>query len=510
MLIVIITRTDLRDEIAMAADEAFALSPISARATLPSEADYDAIREAFMETARGRWFLGEYGKRNRNADTGMVLDAVARIEATIAGQKQTAANELPDALVLIRGLLSDAKAGANRTMSGSDAEEALAAINKGVRIIREISWTLREYGTDARICDMLDMQVSVIEGSHLRTIAPEKRDAVLATFDLLIRRIGELGGSSGAAPWSDAETMPSATGQDAPAATTAEAAPPAFETAPGSVSGPTALTGPDEVGMMMPETATQQNSAHNAFAQETPVQDNSVQEEASVLGTSVPDPAAHDPSSRETPGREPSGRDSSVHDTSADADDTLQTPSPSFPASAATLMISQAEVAPIEFSEQEAVATDSDATALDPETEHDLAVLDAIALEMAEPETAHANLAEPPHGVDAGTTETDTIEMDAIETGTIATDLAETGVADVAMAEIDIVSPVAIASVAVEAAPKTAMAVDPKPAPQVPSQPPSLGASLIASGIVSSRSAVHDVLAPLRRMSQAERIAFFS
>src|SRR5712675_135535 len=105
MMIVIVTRDDLRDEFLMA-DDAFALSPISARAELPSEQDYDAIREAFMETARGRWFLGEYGKRNRNADTSMVLDAVARIEATIVAQKQpVVANELPDALVLIRGLL---------------------------------------------------------------------------------------------------------------------------------------------------------------------------------------------------------------------------------------------------------------------------------------------------------------------------------------------------------------------------------------------------------------------
>src|SRR5207237_5736890 len=104
------------------ADEAFALSPISARAALPSEEDYDAIRDAFMETARGRWFLGEYGKRNRNADTTMVLDAVARIEATIAAQKPPPpASDLPDALVLIRGLLSDAKASAARTMSGPDA-----------------------------------------------------------------------------------------------------------------------------------------------------------------------------------------------------------------------------------------------------------------------------------------------------------------------------------------------------------------------------------------------------
>src|SRR3979490_515635 len=78
MMIVNVTRDDLRDEFMMA-DDAFALSPISAGATQPSEQDYDAIREAFMETARGRWFLGEYAKRNRNADTRMVLDAGARV-----------------------------------------------------------------------------------------------------------------------------------------------------------------------------------------------------------------------------------------------------------------------------------------------------------------------------------------------------------------------------------------------------------------------------------------------
>src|SRR3982074_2322350 len=89
MMIVIVTRDDLRDEFMMA-DDVFALSPISARATQPSEEDYDAIRDAFMETSRGRWFLGEYAKRNRNADTSMVLDAVARIEETLAAQRQPA------------------------------------------------------------------------------------------------------------------------------------------------------------------------------------------------------------------------------------------------------------------------------------------------------------------------------------------------------------------------------------------------------------------------------------
>ena len=73
------------------AEEAFALSPISARAAQPSEEDYDAISAAFMETSRGRWFLTEFAKRNRNADTSMVLDAVARIEDSIAAQRRSIA-----------------------------------------------------------------------------------------------------------------------------------------------------------------------------------------------------------------------------------------------------------------------------------------------------------------------------------------------------------------------------------------------------------------------------------
>src|SRR5436305_15161794 len=101
-MIVSVTREDLRDEFTMA-DEAFALSPISARAALPREEDYAAISEAFMETSRGRWFLGEYAKRNRNADTRMVLDAVARIEESLATQKQAASEtRLDEALAAIR------------------------------------------------------------------------------------------------------------------------------------------------------------------------------------------------------------------------------------------------------------------------------------------------------------------------------------------------------------------------------------------------------------------------
>jgi hypothetical protein len=52
-----------------------------------STEDFDLIEAAVMETARGRWFLREYARRNRNADTKVVLDAVERLkEAVLDGR----------------------------------------------------------------------------------------------------------------------------------------------------------------------------------------------------------------------------------------------------------------------------------------------------------------------------------------------------------------------------------------------------------------------------------------
>src|SRR5690242_17070405 len=61
-------------------DEHFSLSP---SAPPPTEADYDAITAAVMETVRGRWFLGEFAKRNRNADTERILERIDRIETLL-------------------------------------------------------------------------------------------------------------------------------------------------------------------------------------------------------------------------------------------------------------------------------------------------------------------------------------------------------------------------------------------------------------------------------------------
>jgi hypothetical protein len=172
------------------ADEAFALSPISARAAMPGEADYDAISAAFMETSRGRWFLSEYAKRNRNADTRMVLDAVARIEQNLAAQKDAAPEHaLAEALAAIRQTVDEARTAA--ALGGAAVEESLAPIREGAQVIRETLLRLREIGVGGRIYDLMDSQVSAIEAGCRQIASTDAKAALSAAFDLIDHRIKE-------------------------------------------------------------------------------------------------------------------------------------------------------------------------------------------------------------------------------------------------------------------------------------------------------------------------------
>jgi hypothetical protein len=186
------------------ANQAFALSPLSARASLPSEEDYDAIREAFMETARGRWFLDEYARRNRNADTRMVLDAVSRIEETLAQQRQAPPpppeDKRPEMLAAIGSAVDGAEQKTVAALDGLGLEESLAPIRKGARIIKEISWRWREIGADGRICDLLDSQVGAIESGCETIAAADPRAALREAFEAIKTSISAFSDIAGAAP----------------------------------------------------------------------------------------------------------------------------------------------------------------------------------------------------------------------------------------------------------------------------------------------------------------------
>ena len=50
----------------------------------PDDGDYETFSAALSASARGRAFLTEYARRNRNADTGQLLAAIAQLQRTVA------------------------------------------------------------------------------------------------------------------------------------------------------------------------------------------------------------------------------------------------------------------------------------------------------------------------------------------------------------------------------------------------------------------------------------------
>lgn len=56
--------------------------------------DYDQIHSAVLETKRGRWFLGEFARKNQQVESQLVLDAIAALEGKITQNSSAAAPEI--------------------------------------------------------------------------------------------------------------------------------------------------------------------------------------------------------------------------------------------------------------------------------------------------------------------------------------------------------------------------------------------------------------------------------
>jgi chemotaxis regulatin CheY-phosphate phosphatase CheZ len=146
---------------------------------LLSEADYEAIEAAVMETARGRWFVAEYARRNRHADTTMLLAALDRIEATIRGKGSVHSIdhvrfdlvEMAKAISRTKAEIASIKTDTEQHGKCGEAtdeldsivlatETATSHILAAAEQIQEIAWTLREQGLDSKVCDLLDSKAT--------------------------------------------------------------------------------------------------------------------------------------------------------------------------------------------------------------------------------------------------------------------------------------------------------------------------------------------------------------
>jgi chemotaxis protein CheZ len=140
-----------------------------------TDADYEMIAAAVLETARGRWFMSEHARRNRHADTRLVLDAIEKLERMIGHRHDTVeAERMRVDLVEMMNAITRTKteiAAIRPTRDASNhfdqasmeldaivgaTEKATSAILATAERVQEIAWTLREQGVDASVCDLLD------------------------------------------------------------------------------------------------------------------------------------------------------------------------------------------------------------------------------------------------------------------------------------------------------------------------------------------------------------------
>ncbi|MET0678168.1 MAG: hypothetical protein ABW175_20410 [Bradyrhizobium sp.] len=491
----------------------------------------------------------------------MVLDAVARIEQALAAQQRlqqqqemqaaqlAEAGALPAALSAIRNAITGAEGATAAALDRLALEESLAPVRKGVRIIREISWRWREIGADSRICDLIDSQIVAIEAACDQLVGADPRAALIDAFDMIR---AELDSHDEAAPVVGDEIEASAPELGLPA----EAAPPDTASRPADAAAvrpaeaPAATAAPVQDKAPMAAPPVHAPAASNEAA--VPMAQVAAQPaiELAVASPSVADDIIAAAPDAARPGKPvetqpaPQPAQALVEPVKAAA-----APAPAMVERAAVmdefaLAVGDDDLDIVVVSKAEADAQDeallelvaAEMGAPDPigdkisssihfDIEDPVSVDDDIVATFAEPIAPAPSPAQPIAAAQPPAPPTPVIAA-APEPRPVTVARPEPIVApSVPVAQPSAPAAQAPAPVMQQPA-KAAPVVQEKPAPAVQEQSmvltamlhplpkplpqPSLGATLIANGLLQRPVAANDPLTPIRRMTQPEKIAFFS
>lgn len=177
----------------------------------PGDFDFEEIEAAVLESERGRWFLAEYARRNRNADTDRLLDAIRRIEASMPAEPSPAASgevdrvrrairEMADEIASLRREIAAIRARdqdddhhvdapAELDAVAASTERATSEILSAAEQIQEVAWTLRGLGTSAEFCDALDERAEeILNACSVHDVNSRRTGRIVRVLQLLEAR----------------------------------------------------------------------------------------------------------------------------------------------------------------------------------------------------------------------------------------------------------------------------------------------------------------------------------
>jgi chemotaxis regulatin CheY-phosphate phosphatase CheZ len=178
---------------------------------------FEQIEAAVMETERGRWFLNEYARRNRHAETESILDAIDKLSRNMNTRPMLIGTDQlhRDILDMARAILRTEKeiramrgrdggtvqfAAASETLDAviGTTEQATSAILSAAERVQEQAWTMREQGEDPQICDHLDRSATEIyTACSFQDLTAQRIAKAVETLKFLDQRIRTLVDAAG-------------------------------------------------------------------------------------------------------------------------------------------------------------------------------------------------------------------------------------------------------------------------------------------------------------------------
>jgi chemotaxis regulatin CheY-phosphate phosphatase CheZ len=190
------------------------------------EQAYDMIEAAVMETSRGRWFLAEYARRHRHAETVTILEAIERLQKSLAmrgASAETAAPASPaatpslplerlqfDIIEMARAIAKTEReiraikpdgAQESQFVSASDeldavvatTEQATSSILSAAERVQEFAWEMREKSGKAEECDLLDRcATEIYTACGFQDLTAQRIRTVVETLRFLDQRLKSL------------------------------------------------------------------------------------------------------------------------------------------------------------------------------------------------------------------------------------------------------------------------------------------------------------------------------
>lgn len=179
---------------------------------------YAALEMALNTTPRGRWFLAEYARRHRAAETDMLLEAITRLEVAVLRSHRPPApadilaelKALSEAIAHTRREIARIKpshqldkelVGATEELDSIVAatERATSEILGAAEDIQEVAWTMREKSIEPALCDTIDRRATdIYTACSFQDITGQRTARVVRTLRFVEERINAMIASWGA------------------------------------------------------------------------------------------------------------------------------------------------------------------------------------------------------------------------------------------------------------------------------------------------------------------------